>query len=274
MQYQLFFIFVDEKYSSTLVGNMIDANGLSYTTRWDSTPPRRGNRKGSVEKSIHFATQRFFRTMTATTIGEAQRQLDRFCESIADKRPRSIAKLEAITGPDNLASFLREIGRNKPRVCDLAQLEPLRKLPDFLYPATILKTVTVGPSALVACEGNSYSVPPGLVGATVNVRRRLGTEKVEIISEAGTILAEHTRHSPGCGYVVRSVDHKELLQSEVLARFTTKSPCKSKLNRPPSKEALEEARKLLTSDEVVVDLGTYQRLVENMGFNEDREAMR
>jgi transposase len=42
-------------------------------------PPRRGNRKGSVEKSIHFATQRFWRTMTATTITDAQDQLDRFC---------------------------------------------------------------------------------------------------------------------------------------------------------------------------------------------------
>ena len=34
-------------------------------------PPRRGNRKGSVEKSIHFATQRFWRTMTATNIEDA-----------------------------------------------------------------------------------------------------------------------------------------------------------------------------------------------------------
>jgi transposase len=28
-------------------------------------PPRRGNRKGSVEKSVHYATQRFWRTMSA-----------------------------------------------------------------------------------------------------------------------------------------------------------------------------------------------------------------
>ena len=38
-------------------------------------PPRRGNRKGSVEKSVHFATQRFWRTMTATTMAGAQAQL-------------------------------------------------------------------------------------------------------------------------------------------------------------------------------------------------------
>ena len=50
-------------------------------------PPRRGNRKGSVEKSIHFATQRFWRTMTAETMARAQAQLDRFCERIADRRP-------------------------------------------------------------------------------------------------------------------------------------------------------------------------------------------
>jgi len=52
-------------------------------------PPRRGNRKGSVEKSIHFATGRFWRTMTATTITGAQDQLDRFCQRIGDRRPRS-----------------------------------------------------------------------------------------------------------------------------------------------------------------------------------------
>jgi transposase len=38
-------------------------------------PPRRGNRKGSVEKSVHYATQRFWRTMTAATMDRAATQL-------------------------------------------------------------------------------------------------------------------------------------------------------------------------------------------------------
>jgi hypothetical protein len=56
--------------------------------------------KGSVEKSIHFATQRFWRNMTARTMSDAQTQFDRFCERIGDGRPRPIAKLEELIGED------------------------------------------------------------------------------------------------------------------------------------------------------------------------------
>ena len=91
-------------------------------------PPRRGNRKGSVEKSNHFATQRFWRTMTATRIDDAQRQLDRFCERTGDGRPRSIAKLEELVGHGPAVAFLAERGRKRPRVGDLAELERLRPL--------------------------------------------------------------------------------------------------------------------------------------------------
>jgi len=76
-----------------------------YGVGVDPCPPRRGNRKGSVEKSIHYATQRFWRTMTATTMEDAQVQLDRFCEHIADKRPRPVAKLEAIVGIEAAAGL-------------------------------------------------------------------------------------------------------------------------------------------------------------------------
>jgi transposase len=54
-----------------------------YSVTVVACPPRRGNRRGSVEKSVHFATQRFWRTMSATTMEAAKAQLDRFCEVIA-----------------------------------------------------------------------------------------------------------------------------------------------------------------------------------------------
>ena len=57
----------------------------------------------------------------------------------------------------------------------------------------------VGPSALVAFEGNTYSVPPGLVGADVSVRHRLGSPGIEIVSASGARLAEHRREAPGMG---------------------------------------------------------------------------
>ena len=234
-------------------------------------PPRRGNRKGSVEKSIHFATQRFWRTMTATTMAGAQDQLDRFCERIGDRRPRSIARLEGIVGAEAAGAVLAARGRRRPTVADLAEFEALAPLPAAVYPAMIEEDNKVGPSALVAFEGNAYSVPPGLIGAEVRVRHRLGTAGIEIVSASGVLLASHRRERPGIGYVVRAPEHHAALEAQVLAAFSTAAPCKRKANRPPSDAARAEAARLfgIASDDVVVDLAAYQALVEAMGRRDD-----
>jgi hypothetical protein len=205
-------------------------------------PPRRGNRKGSVEKSIHFATQRFWRTMTAQTMAQAQEQLDRFCEAIADRRTRPIAKLEELVGKDAAIAFLHARQRRRPTVADLAELEGLRPLPAACYPATIEDHNRVDRSCLVPFEGNAYSVPPGLIGVEVSVRHRLGTTGIEIVSKSGVLLASHYREAPGGGYVVRDPAHRAALEHEILAAFSTKAPCRQKLNRPPGELARAEAR--------------------------------
>jgi len=235
-------------------------------------PPRRGNRKGSVEKSIDFATQRFWRTMTATTVPAAQEGFDRFCERIGDKRARPFARLEALAGSAEAATrFLTAQGHRRPSVADLAAFEALRPLPAAPYPATIGATNTVDPSCLVPFEGNAYSVPTGLIGTEVNVRHRLGTSGVEITSTAGILLASHLRRPPGGGYVVRDPVHRAALEHEVLAAFSTARPCRRKSNRPPGEEARAEAARLLASfedDEVVVSLAAYQRIVDDMASGE------
>ena len=53
-------------------------------------PPRRGNRKGAVECGVKFCCGRWWRTMTATTPGEAQVSLDRFW-STHRRRPAAAA---------------------------------------------------------------------------------------------------------------------------------------------------------------------------------------
>jgi Mu transposase, C-terminal domain len=209
--------------------------------------------------------------MTATTIVDAQTQLDRFCERIGDRRTRPIARLEAIIGVDAAAGLLAERGRRRPTVGDLAELEPLAPLPAAIYPATIEATGKVGPSALVAFEGNAYSVTPGLIGAQVTVRHRLGAAGIEIIAASGVLLASHRRERPGVGVVVRAPEHDTALQAEVLAAFSTGPPCRRKANRPPSAAARAEAARLLgtISDDVVVDLAAYQALVDAMGQHHD-----
>lgn len=231
-------------------------------------PPRRGNRKGSVEKSIDFATGRFWRTMTALSMVDAQDGFDRFCERIGDRRPRSVAKLEAILGNAEMAArFLTERGRRRPSVGDLAELEVLRPLPAACYPATIEAMNTVDPSCLVPFEGNAYSVPTGLIGAQVTVRHRLGSAGIEIVSATGTLLASHFRQPPGGGYAVRDPAHRAALEAEVLAAFSTDAPCRRKTNRPPGEAARAEAARLLHTledTEVVVSLATYQALADDL----------
>src|SRR5574337_1013105 len=55
-------------------------------------PPRRGNRKGVVEKNNHTAAQRWWRTVADdVTPEQAQADLDRFCGTRADTRMRATA---------------------------------------------------------------------------------------------------------------------------------------------------------------------------------------
>jgi transposase len=102
-------------------------------------PPRRGNRKGAVEASVRYLCGRWWRTMTARTMAEAQASLDRFCATTGDARRRGGATVGA-----------------------LAEAEPLLALPPVAYRATLEVTVPVAPDATVAFRGARYSVPPGL----------------------------------------------------------------------------------------------------------------
>jgi transposase len=220
-------------------------------------PPRRGNRKGSVEKSIHYLTQRWWRTASVSTMAEAQASIDRFCARTADRRPRPAGRLG-----DTLA--VRFEGR-RPTVGELAALEQLASIPAAAFPATVSQTVTVSASALARFDGNAYSVPPGLVGAVVEVRHRVGTNTVEVVSTAGRSVATHRLAPAGAGLIVRSPEHHAALESVVLGAFTTAMPCRDKTNRPPSPAARAAAARLRGHDsggEVVVDLAAYQAIVD------------
>ncbi len=242
-----------------------------YSVTVVACPPRRGNRKGSVEKSVHFATQRFWRTMTATTMTEAQGQLDRFCEKIADKRTRPLVKLEEALGPLAAAAYLAGRGLARPTVGVLAGFEGLLALPAGPYPATVEVPRMVGASCLAHFEGNHYGVPAGFSGQVVTVRHRLGSGTVELVSAGGVVLASHGRATPGAGRLSRAPGDKQALERSVLAQFSTAAPCRAKANRPPSAAARAEAAKVLSAHhdpDVVVDLATYQCLVDAMGTGE------
>jgi transposase len=214
-----------------------------YGVAVDVCPPRRGNRKGAVESRNHFITQRWWRSASLSDMADAQGRLDRFLATTGDARRRD--------------------GQS---VAEIARAERLITLPGAPYPASVSVTRRVGASALVAYRGNRYSLPPGIEGAEVGVRHRLGQGELEIIAPSGAVIARHRMAIPGAGALVRAEPHRAALEQVVLGAFTTARPCARKANRPPGEAALLAAATLRSDvrdgHEVVVDLGVWARAAE------------
>jgi len=213
-----------------------------YQVGVDVCPPRHGNRKGVVEKANHSAAQRWWRTLPDDTAWSAAQQ-----------------------GVDALAARMdgrqRVRGGQRASVGELAAAEPLAPVPDVPFPAELFVARTVTAQALVAFRGNSYSVPPGLGGATVTVRHRLGSGTLAITTASGAVIARHRRAPDGAGALVRDSGHVTALETAVLTSFSAAPPCRRKQRRPPSAAALAEAARLRgtpgPAERVVIDLAAY-----------------
>ncbi|MFI7676371.1 IS21 family transposase [Actinophytocola sp. NPDC049390] len=207
-------------------------------------PPRRGNRKGVVEKANHSAAQRWWRTLDdEASLAEAQAGVDQLAAKMDDRR--------------------RVHDGERTSVGVLAEAERLRPAPVVAFPAEFDLVRTVTPQALVSFRGNRYSVPPGLGGAQVHVRHRLGAEMLRIVTAGGATVAVHHRAPDGAGRVVRDDGHVVALEQAALGAFSTQRPCSHKTRRPPSAAALAEAARLRglpatgPAARVVIDLSTY-----------------
>ena len=210
----------------------------------DVCPPRRGNRKAVVESRNHFLAQRWWRTADVADLADVQASVDRFCARTADALPRFDSIVRAV-----------------------AQREPLMPLPVAPFPATITVGRTVDQHALVAYDGNSYGVPPGLVGREVTVRTRLGSGVIEVLAGDDRIVASHPLATAGSHATVRTDDQHRALEMAVLAAFTTRQPCRRKENRPPGPTARALAAQLRdpatpVGAAVTVDLERYASAVE------------
>lgn len=207
----------------------------------DVCPPYRARRKGKIEKYNHFAAQRWWRTAAVEMPEQAQRAYERFCTETGDARRRG--------------------GRT---VAELAAEEHLLALPAQPYPALIEVGRKVGESSLVAWRGNRYSIMPGLEGATILIRHRLGADHLEIVSPLGILLARHLREPDGAGVIRRLDEHRVAQEEAVLAAFGSGRRCRHKVRRPLSQEALAEVARLRPPlyPEVSVDLADYAVLEE------------
>lgn len=215
-------------------------------------PPRRGNRKGVVEKANHVAAQRFWRTLPDdVTVEQAQQRLDRWCAKRGDIR-------------------LRPTADGKSSVATVAAAEPLRPPPAAPFPATLQVSRTVSAQALVSFRGNRYSVAPELAGAGVTVSHRLGAGHLDIATETGTVIARHALAPEGAGAMVRDHDHVAALEQAAMAAATPQRPHRSKQRIPPGQAARAAADALrahrggttptgssATGGDVVIDLARY-----------------
>jgi transposase len=208
-------------------------------------PPRRGNRKGVVEKANHVAAQRWWRTLADDlTVEQAQASLDDWCARRGDLRTRAGG------------------AGGKHTVATLAAAEPLAPVP-AAYPAELVVERTVSAQALVAFRGNFYSTPPELAGAAVTVTVRLGTDILEVASSTGTgriVVARHQLAPAGAGAVVRTEGHVRALTTAVLTAASPTRPHRSKVRIPPGPAARAAAALLTDPDPVgavVIDLSRY-----------------
>jgi transposase len=222
-------------------------------------PPRRGNRKGVVEKVNHTAAQRWWRTLADdVSVEDAQASVDRFAALRGDTRLRATAD-----------------GRSSVAV--VAAAEPLRPVPAAPYPVIVAETRTASRQALVSYRGNRYSVPPELAAGQVVVSHPLGDLFLDIATTGGIVIARHRMAADGLGVVVRDAGHVIALDAAAMATATTGRPHRRKQRIPPGTAARAAAAQLRaarerpdsvtqpstpSTDSTVIDLSAYERAAQ------------
>ena len=209
-------------------------------------PPRRGNRKGVVEKANDTAAQRWWRTLPDDiSIADAQASLDRLCVRVGDARRRVV-------------------DGERATVAAHAESERLR-VPPAAFPATLTVARQVTAQALVPFRGNRYSTPPELVHTTINVVWRLGSPFADIATPSGIVVARHVLAPDGAGVTVRDHGHVAALDLAAMAAATSLPPHRRKQRIPPGPTALAAAAVIAgtthqnCADGTVVDLSAYAK---------------
>ncbi len=218
-----------------------------YAVQVAICPPRRGNRKGVVEKANDSAAQRWWRTLPDDiTIAEAQASLDRFCERVGDARRRVVDGERATVAAHAAGERLR--------------------VPPAAFPTMLSVTRKVTAQALVAFRGNRYSTPPELALTTVNVLWQLGSPLINIATPSGIVVARHRLAPAGAGVLIRDHGHVAALDIAAMNAATSAPPHRRKQRIPPGPTARAAAAAITgntpdkdCADGCVVDLSAYAK---------------
>lgn len=158
---------------------------------------RRPEHKGRVERAIRYLRERFFAGRSITDIDQGNRELLRFLDEIAHRRPHP--RLPDRTVGDALAE---ERGR-------------LLALPDPMPSTELARPVAVDKTALVRLDTNLYSVPTAFVGRTLTLA---ADDRIVRVLDGATEVARHAR-CLGRHQLVEDPAHRDrLIEQRRLAR--------------------------------------------------------
>ncbi|MGW6915505.1 IS21 family transposase [Kitasatospora sp. NPDC054939] len=184
-----------------------------------------------TRRTLDEALRRWWRAVTDdTTLQDAQdglarlaARLDTSCGSTDDAHP-------AAGGPGTAA---------------------LRGLPAVPFPARVCARRTITAQGLAPFRGNFYAMPDHLVGAQVEIRRRLDQPYLSIATPAGAVIARYPLAPAGAGLtIVERSSAVPVLERRPTAAPTAAPFCRRNTPRPPSPRALAEAEALRARFEV------------------------
>ena len=136
-----------------------------------AAPVRYPEAKGKVESLMRYLRQSFFYGRVFTSLDDIRQQAARWRDDVANVR-------------------LHGTTRERPADRLIVERARLRALPERAYDSALVVAAVVGKEARVRLDGNTYSVPPDLVGKHVLVRA--DESSVRVVHD-GVVAAEHAR---------------------------------------------------------------------------------
>jgi transposase len=136
-----------------------------------AAPVRYPEAKGKVESLMRYLRSSFFYGRVFNSLDDVRRQVERWRDEVANQR-------------------LHGTTRERPSDRLVVERARLRPLPERPYDTALVVPAVVSKEARVRLDGNTYSVPPDLVGKSVLVR---ADELAVRVIHDSAVRAEHER---------------------------------------------------------------------------------